>query len=310
MESKELKRMINVHLFVPIEEALANQLCKISELMVATIGVDLVDTYVRSFYHNEVNTFFKRQFRDKYIEQYGEELVLPSVIYIILEIYVVRQAILSDTFDNRTRLNFSYIVKNYAILRKNRCLSVQCGDWILDIYKICSQLSFKPVSCNISFSNLIKSVILSDDWDGTGMDINESSVYSQLRSLSAAGFRDRCNVFIKSEAYQNIASPFLQVYILVYKMVKEWNWKYISSTPVCKLKDVLGDDATKKMNLSKISEIVLGGISSSQIICPKMKSSVILQRLNDNIACSFDKTKFSALEFGVYLYYELILESN
>lgn len=309
MESKELTRAINAHLFVPIKETLVEQLHEVIILLTADVDTSMIEKYARAFFKNEADWSFIRKIDQKYEEQYGKALSLPGIAYIVLEVYFVKQCILSDTIDIGLKLQISYIVKNLAILRKGNWEGVMCPDWIIIIYQYSDIHACKLANSSVSYSQIIKTVLPCSNWTQTGLDINNQEIFNQLRSLSVAGMRGRMNVYVESNAFKDLNNPFVQVYILVVKMVKEWNWKYISSNPVEKIRSVMSDDCKKRKKLSNIVDAIREDLKDSDIIEPTMKSSVLLKKIHDNGYCGIDERMFSVLEFGIYLYYELLLET-
>ena len=309
MESKELTRAINALLFVPIEEKLAEQLHEVTTLLTADVDTDMVEDYTRAFFKKEVDWNFRKLFSGKYEEQYNKTLSLPSIAYLVLEIYFVRQCIESEAVSESLRLQISYIVKNFAVLKKGNWEGIICAEWILDIYLFSDKHACVPAKSSVSFNQIIKAVLPCGRWDATGLDINNPGIYNQLRSLSAAGIRGKFSAYVESDTFTGISNPFEQVYKLVVKMVREWNWKYISNNPVEKLKSVMGDNAKKRKKLSNIVDAVRENLKDSEVVMPTMKSSVLLRKIQDNNYCGIEGCSFSVLEFGVYLYYELLLES-
>ena len=97
--------------------------------------------------------------------------------------------------------------------------------------------------------------------------------------------------------------------MIVKKMINDWQWKYVERSPVNKLTDILGQDAKKRKNLGNITNDIRTGLPAKQIIKPKMKSSILLKKIYDGGSSEIDGMMFSSLEFGVYLYYELLLET-
>ena len=147
------------------------------------------------------------------------------------------------------------------------------------------------------------------NWDETGLEISDTDIYDQIRSLCVDGVHGKLNEFVSSFGYQNLSSPYTQVYVLVEKMVKEWNWKYISSCPVEIIRESLGDNAKKRKSLGKIVADVRAEIVNGQLFKPKEVSSVLLSCLYHGESSALDEQKFSVLEFGVYLYFEMLLET-
>ena len=118
MESSELKRVINALLFVPIEDGFADRLHDVSMSFMNDLDFGLVEGYTRSFIQNEISLSFKGLFNTKFKEKYNESLLVPDIVYLVLETYVIYLAVQSDTFDVESRFEFSLIVKNTSVLRK------------------------------------------------------------------------------------------------------------------------------------------------------------------------------------------------
>lgn len=310
MGSKDLKRVINQYLFAPLSDELVELLHDIALMMTENIDTGKVETYARSFFFNEASYQFQYPFNQKFKEKYGEGLQLPTIVYVILEMYVIGLCIDSDTMNVSLKNKFSLIVKNTAVLRKGNWKGIVCPDWVLKVYNYSNQNRCKTINCTQSFSQLINAVVPCNNWAETGLDIMGQEVYNQIRGLCAAGVRGRVASYVNNDEYKSLDNPFACVYVLVIKMVKEWNWKYIETNPVKKLNEVLGNEAKKRKNLNNIADDIRNRVNSSYLIKPTMKSSILLKRVNDGTKSKIEGTKFSALEFGVYLYYEMLLETT
>lgn len=309
MESKDLKQIINQYLFIPLNEELVEQLHDIAEMMTKDIDTGKVETYAHSFFTDEVNYQFQHLFIQKFEEQYGDKLQLPAIVYIILEMYIIGLCVDSDTMNDDMKNKFSLIVKNTSILRKGNWNGITCPEWVIKVFNYNNQNKCITINGSQSFFQLINAVIPSNNWAETGLEITGQDIFNQLRSLSASGIRERMTCYVNSREYKLLNNPFACVYVLVIKMVKEWNWKYIEASPVKKMNEILGKEAKKRKILSNIADDIRNTVNSSYLVKPTMKSSTLLKRVNDGKPCRIEGAKFSALEFGVYLYYEMLLET-
>ena len=207
------------------------------------------------------------------------------------------------------KMHFSLIVRNYAVLRKGDWNRLLCQNWIMEMYSYYETYAADMVKSSINYSQLLDAVVPSENWNDTGLDITQQAVYDQIRSLCMAGYYGRISGYIKTWAFKKLTSPFAQVYVLVCKMVKEWNWKYLSLSPVKKLVEVLGENCKRKKMLSNIVTEVLDEVQKEQLCAPDEESSVLLTRVYNNRPIAIDSRMFTALEFGVYIYYEMLLET-
>lgn len=309
MESKELTNAINKQLFVPIPEDLVNHLQEVVVNLVSVITAEKVTKYAKAVFRNQVEWTFKNDIQAKYKEQFGGALTLPNIVYLILEGYTLRQTVQTDTIDVSSRAMFSLIVRNCAVTRKGIWDGIVCSEWLIEIYGYYNEYSKKKVISAVANNNLIKALVPKTQWVDTGLDITEKAVYDQIRSLCANGVRGKLNWYVGSPDFKNMSSPFAKAYMLAKKMVMEWNWKYISESPVEKMRYALGENAKKRKQLGKMVTDVTSGIAKEHIIIPKEGSSLLLARISTGKDTSLDERMFSALEFGVYLYYELLLET-
>ena len=309
MGSKQLKQAIDKHLFISLDDELITQLHEVSNSMVADLDAVSVSDYVCSFMQNNVSQSFTEAFRVKYKEMYGEEVKLPAIVSVILETYVILLALQSDETEEMKKMHFSLIVRNYAVLRKGDRNRLLCQNWIMEMYSYYETYAADMVKSSINYSQLLDAVVPSENWNDTGLDITQQAVYDQIRSLCMAGYYGRISGYIKTWAFKKLTSPFAQVYVLVCKMVKEWNWKYLSLSPVKKLVEVLGENCKRKKMLSNIVTEVLDEVQKEQLCAPDEESSVLLTRVYNNRPIAIDSRMFTALEFGVYIYYEMLLET-
>ena len=308
MESEELKRVIDKQLFIPIDEGFTEQLHEVMLSMIDEIDIGEMESCVSAFFSNRAYIPFMVKIETTYKYKYGEELHMPYIVYVILETYYVRLALSSDGIGEGQKLQLSYMVKNYAVMRKGSWNQLLCPDWILAIYEYNDRHKYKPIKCN-SYSQLINAVVQSKDWSATGLDISNQETYNQLRNLCISGNRGKLNSYVKSLSFCNIASPFAKVYILVLKMVKEWQWKYVDTSPIFKIREVLGDAYKKRKNLSNIADEIIANVPHTDIYNPNKNSSILLKRIAENQIMGMEANMFSVLEFGVYLYNELLLET-
>ena len=309
MESKELRGLINRHLFEPISEELIKRLKDVVDTQVSEMTAETVTKYAKAVFKNQVDRTFKNAIQTKYKEQFGESLTMPNIVFLILEGYTLRLMILSEAIDVNIKAKSSLIVRNCAVTRKGHWDGIVCSKWLIDIYNYYGEYSKQKVLSNVAYGNLLKAVIPKTQWAETGLEITEKAVYDQIRSLCASGVRGKLSWYIDSLEFKNISSPHVKAYLLAKKMVKEWNWKYISESPVEKMRDALGENAKKRKQLGKIVDEVTAGITKEQLVTPSEGSSILLSRIAEDKNTMLDERMFTALEFGVYLYYELLLET-
>lgn len=308
MTSRELQKVINKHLFVPIEEDLTERLIAVSNSLTAAMDSDAVDKWSRAFFMNSVSPSFKNMFVAQYKLLYDEEPYFPPVVFEILETFQVLLAIQSDDLDSDLREQFSLIVRNNAVWRKGNWYGLLCPEWIEQMYVYYSNDGDKTLKYTYDYEILLKAVASHNTWAETGLEISDAKVYNQLRSLCTSVVRGKVKAFAETPAFRNLSSPFAQVYLLVNKMVNDWQWKYIDKSPVRRIKSAMGDNCKKRKMLSGIANEVRDQLRTDLTV-PTMDSSVLLARIATGEVSSIDGRQFTVLEFGIYLYYELLLES-
>ena len=309
MTSKELCEAINASLFVPITEDLGKQLLEVTKALIPSMEITDVDNCSRAFFRKEVSPSYKGKFKTHYKSTYGEDLKLPDIAFVVIETCQVLLMLESDSVAEDLKAKCSLIVRNNAIWRKGDWYGVLCPSWIEAMYSSFSKHNNMVFSDYNNYDSLLSAIVPHSNWSNTGMNINESATYNKLRSLCTAVMRGRVSAFADTAAYKNLRSPFAKVYLLVSNMVQQWQWKYIDSSPVKRIADALGDDAKKRKSLSKIADEVISELPKSSIVIPNEKSSVLLSIISKGRNSELDGRQFSVLEMGVYLYYELLLET-
>lgn len=308
MESRDLSRAINRYLFIPIGDDIAEKLHGVAVSLATELSVENVVPYVESVFHN--NSYFKfiRQFNSKYEETFDDKLSLPAIVYTVLLVYELRLALQAEELSDDTKIKISLVVRNCSVLKKGNWGGLPCQEWLKDLYAYYESHSCQTID-SVGYTDLLNAVVPKAQWAGIDMDIDKKEVYDQLRSLCAAGIRGKANSYVESSAFKNMISPFAKVYLLAAQMVYEWNWKYISKSPVRKMAEVLGEERKRRKKLSKIVDEVIEEITADKLLIPDWSSSILLKRICDRTPCEADDYMFSALEFGVYLYYEMLLLS-
>lgn len=308
MTGNELKRVIDTQLFVPIDSYAADMLHDVSVQMAEELGIETAENLVLGFLKGRVIFDFRQSFRERCMGLYGQMPNIPAVVHIILELYVIRLAISSDVVTDNVKMQISLAVRNASILNRGKWRGVMCQEWLSEIFAYADIHKQQPIVTK-PYNELIETVMSSNDWNESGLDISQKGIYAQLRSLCVAGMRGKVNSYVKGADFKSLNGPFVQTYTIVRKMINEWQWKYVEKNPVNKLIDILGKDAKKRKNLSNITNDIRTGLPATHLIKPKMKSSVLLKKIYDGESSEIDGMMFGALEFGVYLYYELLLET-
>lgn len=305
----DLKQAIDENLFLPLNEEMYNQLYEVSSSLVTSIDDAKFTSYVHSIFQTRCGIDFKIKFQTKYKEMFGVSLELPSIVFLVLQTYVIFLVFQSEDIENSRKVYYSLIVKNYAVLRKGSWEDLICQNWVVSMYSYYKRYAPKAIDTSKSYTDLLNSVVPSDDWDGTALEISDVNVYNQLRSLCAAGYRGRLSSFIENEPFVGLDSPFAQIYLLAKKMVIEWNWKYISTNPSIKFSEVFRENGKRRKKISKIIDDIYGSLKENDIYKPSKESSVILKCISTKQYLGLHNQMFSVLEFGIYLYYELMSET-
>lgn len=307
---KNLKQIIGEHLFLPISEEMGEQMNEVSNAIATAMDDAMFNPCVYSMFLGECNYKFKVGFQSKYKELFDINLELPTIVYLILQTYVLFLVFQSDNIGSSKKAEYSLMVKNYAILRKGSWNNLLCQDWIISMYSYYGKCAPKTFDTSKSYSALLNAVVPCNNWEDTTLDISDVNVYNQLWSLCAAGYRGRLSCYVENEPFVSIDNPFAKIYLLVKNMVTEWNWKYISPNPLIKLTEVFGANGKKRKTLSKIVDDICGCLKETDYYKPSEDSSVVLRSIFFKEYYGLQDQMFSVIELGVYLYYELLLETS
>lgn len=309
MISKELCEAINVYLYIPMHDNVGERLLEVINALVTVVEMSDVHNCSRAFFRNEVCLSYKVKFQTQYKNTYGEDLVLPDVVFKVLETCQVLALLQSDDIEDELKAKTSLIIRNNAIWRKDNWNGVLCPTWIEQMYACYPKYGIKDITCNYNYDSLLQAIVPHNTWNDTDLDINVQETYNQLRSLCKSMVREQVQDFANTTDFKCIVSPFTQVYLLVSKMVAEWHWKYVDHSPVKMIIAAMGDSVNVCKMLRGIVSDLKKELSGTSVVVPKEKSSVLLFRIYEDMNMELDARKFSVLEFGVYLYYELLLEN-
>ena len=309
MTSEELNEAINSQLFVPISGELVEHLFEVTESLALTLGEKEVDSYSRSFFSGEIDCIFTKQVSEQYEDLFGVELIIPTVVFRVLQICIVLIIIESGDLDKDVKAKYSLIVRNNAVLAKANFGKILCTHWIEKMYSFYISYGDKSFKKCLQFEPLMKTIVSRLSWSETGLDLNDLDVYNQLRSLCVYVVRSQIITFSKSQEFMNLNSPFAKIYVLVSRMVRTWHWVYIEHSPVKLIIETMGSDIKKRKKLKRIVEEVRRELPDGDIVFPRQHSSILLDRVAFRRNIRLDETMFTSLEFGIYLYYEMLLEN-
>ena len=296
-------------MYIPIHEDVSVQLLNVINTLCPILETNDVHNCIQAFFRKEVCSLYKGKFQTQYKNIYGENLILPNIVFKVLETCQVLALLQSDDVEDDQKTKISLIIRNNAVWRKEDWNGVLCPMWIEKMYTYYPKYGIKDIAGNYNFDSLLQAIVPHNTWNDTDLDINAQKTYNQLRSLCKSVVREQVEDFANTTDFKCLLSPFTQVYLLVSKMVAEWHWKYIDLSPVKMIIAAMGDNVNGCKMLSGIVSDLKKELSGTSIVVPKEKSSVLLLRIHEDMNMELDVRKFSVLEFGVYVYYELLLEN-
>lgn len=309
MGNDDLMCAINAHLFIPLDGKIIERLQYNVMQLLLEADINMVEDCTYSFFINVVSPDFRNSFDMNYQKLYKDSLFLPDIVYVILEIFFVRKCIEADDISANVRRKYSCVVRNFAVLLKGRWSNLKCSDWVIGMYKYSNVDIDKSKHTGTPSQSFLNSILPYDNWDDTGLDISNINIFRQIHDLCIVATKNHFNNFIDSFAFLKYSSPFVRVYMLFCKMMNNYDWKYLSIEPPKIIISTMGKASTEKKKFRRIVDIIRNELNSDDLYKPTMKSSVLLRKVFSNYHCGIEECMFSVLEFGIYLYYELLLES-
>ena len=304
-----LQKLLNEVLITPFDAIITERLASICDAMADEVTVKDIDRYIVPFVTNVPEMAFKNEVEEKYASDYPDEepLVLPPLFAIVLAQYIVIEVI-SEKLEERDQATASLILMNYMLYRKGSLIRLMLPEYIRQMYfKIDAYVDNQDTIVeNGSFEHLAG---LLADANYLEKHCDEDDMKAEVRRMAKQTHLYRLQGIVEQYTFRKDLQPYLRVYLFVQELMKQTAWKFLKTDVVQMLKEILTEDEQKKSltvdNIINELRRVGAKVPYGQI----EGSSLLLRYINgENVPTEIATRRLTVMEFGVYVYYEILLE--
>ena len=305
-----MQRLLNEVVVTPYDPEITNRLAKICDAMVDEVMVENIDRYIASFVYNKPDGEIKQEVEEKYSEMYPEEdpLVLPPLFTIVLSQYITLEAI-NTKLEGMNQATASLILMNYMLYRKGTLTRLILPNHIAEMYgKLDAYIEEQDtINCGKEQNHL--GDILSNP-DYLIKHYNDADVQREVREMAKMSILFKQQAIAAKYQQENQKNIFVKVYEYLKDIIKESQWLFMRNDVKHILLEVVSEEEQKKQTTI---EGVVGELIKAEVTLPyetPEASSLLLKYIikEEPIPVEIKSKRLTVMEFGVYVYYELLLE--
>ncbi len=308
---QKLEQILRGSLVIPLTAEQSDGLDKACHEYVEGMDYLLADRLINVFVCDKVDQDLEKEVLDVIVEKLPDVGLVPSIIYKACCMYIVWLAVNSDEMDDETKAGISLMVKNAMLFNKGRRKKVPAPEVMIDFYDIWNEyLQSERPEVDMSASMQTASEVLTEE------------DFFQTHSID-----DVKNRIIRQWAFDSIATTMSTMFeakrgeyeqerCLMKRMttaIIDWIMNLpkmsIDTNGIKNIITLFEEDELKQQYpMSQIMDV----LSEYEIPLSEddvLDSSILIKALsNDELSEKIGKIKLSLLEYGIYLYYELVAE--
>lgn len=305
-----LQRLLNEVVVTPYDPDKTGRLAAVCDTMADDVSVDNIDRYIVSFVFNKPDWEVKKEVEDKYAEMYPEEdvLVLPPLFAIVLSQYITIVAI-SSKLEGQDQATASLILMNYMLYRKGSLTRLILPGHIAELYyKLDNYINSQDIIEASGKQQHLEKLLTQPNYLAEHYDDEE--VKSEVREIAKMAVLYKRQAIISEYRTKHKTNTFVKVYEYLYEVVEQSKWLFMKNDVKQILQEIVSEDEQKKQATIEgiVNELIKENVS---LPYEKTKESSLLLRFvngDDAIPDEIKSKRLTVMEFGVYVYYELLLE--
>lgn len=307
---KLLQDMLNEVVVTPYDAAITKRLSTICDAYAEEVTIDNIDDYIVPFVMNKPDIGFKKKIETSYTEQYHEEnpIVLPPLFTIVLSQYITIKVI-TENMDGKEQAIASLILMNYMLYRKGTFVRLILPNQISEMYyKMDEYIESLNIKDTDSSNKHLKGLL--SDANYLKNHFQDIELAAEVRRMAKTTYLYQQQELIGRYKSEKETQPYVKVYNFLSTMVNQTDWLFIDNDVVKLLLAITGEDTQKK---SSTIESVINELRKASVAIPyeKLEKSSLLLRYvagKERIPDEIKNKRLTVMEFGVYVYYELLLE--
>lgn len=302
----DLYTMLGECLIIPYSREIAERLEELCDEYAKEQNTDddMVAEWAISLFARIKDTGIKQYLETMYNEKFGESISLPSSTMNALRAYLICNAI-DGKYKSADSEYCSMSLMNCVILLNGRLASMPYADYFVERFgKLQKYIQQKSDDLGIETADLARSLFESSESDVVELDGNKIVACKKMAWESW-----KYNVIqMLEDKYSNEHCSYPDIYHALYEVIGKMPHEYLSLDLNYVLTNLIGYDSNEKNIVDIVKELEDNGCPFAQSVS---KSSILLRLLNqdeDLLDLPFVKTPLSKHDFGVYLFYELLME--
>lgn len=305
-----LQRLLNEVVVTPYDSDITSRLTTVCDTMADDVTVDNIDRYIVSFVFNKPDWEVKKEVEGKYAEMYADEeaLVLPPLFAIVLSQYITIVAI-STKLEGMDQATASLILMNYMLYRKGTLTRLILPGHIAEMYyKLDHYIQSQDKIDASGDQQHLKELLAQPNYLAEHYDDEE--VKREVREIAKMAVLYKRQFIISEYKTKNRTNTFVKVYEYLSDVVEESKWLFMENDVKQILQEIVSEEEQKKQ---ATIEGIVNELIKAKVSLPYERieeSSLLLRYVNRDEAIPDEITskRLTVMEFGVYVYYELLLE--
>lgn len=301
---KKLAKLLDGAVAIPYNSELLTQLVTICRSYSKDDLIVKIDDCSLSFITGVVSEDFSDYVVGILTENDSELTILPSNVLTRLSLFSVYLTVLEEVDDLKQHL-YATMFMNAMILAKGRWNELPNEEVIKEIYKfhITDYLAKHDTTGEIITTSII-SVIARYPIYYNENEFSEHEL-KDLQVIAKDAAYYRCEKVLKNQELLNKIDPFARVYGIITKLVDSYQYLYYNYDVEAYITQSANGEKKNKMLSNILKEIEPSPRNHNS------NTSVLLRLIDKEKVESSDlllQRKLNVIEFGLYLYYELLVE--
>lgn len=299
--------MLGECLIIPYSEDVAERLEELCDEYAEEqdLDDDKVADMAISLFAKTRNEELKQFLETKYSEKFEESISLPSCTINALMAFLICRAI-DGKYENADSDFCSMSLMNCVILLNGRYASMPYAEYFVERFgKLQNYIKQESDKLRIESDDFAKMLFKSSD--PFTEEISEDKI-AACKKMAWESWK--YNVMrILENTYSKKVCSYADVFHVLNEVISKMPYEYLSLDLGYVLDNLLRKDSNEEKTIADIvKELEENGCT---VIESKCKSSILLRLLNHDVDFAklpFATTSLSKHDFGVYLYFELLME--
>lgn len=304
-----LQRMLNEVVVTPYDAKITSQLATVCDAMAEEVSVYNIDRYIQSFVFNKPDWELKKEVEEKYAEMFPEEekLILPPLFAIVLAQNMTFDAV-TNKMVGQDRAVASLILMNYMLYRKGSLTRLILPNHIAEMFfKLDDFISEKDTIGKGDELKCIGNILSTPDY--LIEHYNQDEVRKEVREMAKMATLYKRQAIIEKYRKQRTKSLYVKVYEYLSEVIEQTNWLFMKNDVKQLLTEIISEEEQKKQATIEgiVNELMKVGVKLPYETLEE--SSLLLKYIKkDPIPVELKNKRLTVMEFGVYVYYEILLE--